>query len=425
MSAAALAGFAAAVLMTSLQAHADVFWSTSAGDWSVPSNWGGTIPTSGDNAWVVNGGTATITQSGEACGALTLGNSAGRGAVQMGNGSLSLYNGLILGNDPGSNGAYVLSGNGQLSLVEVPGASWEEIVGNCGTGNFVQLGGTNQFNYGGGLVLGWQVGSSGTYSLSGNAAITENPTEYIGYSGSGSFVQSGGSNCGSITIGLNTGVSGTYLLQGNGLLSGYVWVGVGGSGSFTQTSGTVSGGIELAGNSGGTGIYSLSGSHSLLTGGETIGAEGIGIFTQTGGTNAASGLTIGVGDFPLSWGTGTYNLTSGYLSCGPYPFYLGNGLGGNGTFSLSGGQMSAGAEYVGNVAMGTFTQTGGTNSASGGLYIYSGTNSFHWTYTGTYNLDGGLLSINALYPVPGRATASSTSTVERFRPAAVFRPECQ
>ena len=38
LSAVALAGFMAVVLMASLPVRADVYWSTSAGDWSTPSN---------------------------------------------------------------------------------------------------------------------------------------------------------------------------------------------------------------------------------------------------------------------------------------------------------------------------------------------------------------------------------------------------
>jgi hypothetical protein len=84
------ASFMAVVLITSIQARADVYWSTSAGDWSVASNWGVSVPTDTDSAWITNGGTATITTPGEVCMALSLGGSAGSGSVQMTHGSLTV-----------------------------------------------------------------------------------------------------------------------------------------------------------------------------------------------------------------------------------------------------------------------------------------------------------------------------------------------
>ena len=40
---------------------ASCFWSVPSGDWSVASNWRGTLPTSSDYASIINGGTASIT----------------------------------------------------------------------------------------------------------------------------------------------------------------------------------------------------------------------------------------------------------------------------------------------------------------------------------------------------------------------------
>ena len=43
------------------------------------------------------------------------------------------------------------------------------------------------------LYLGELIGSSGSYNLSGSGLLTAT-SEYIGYSGTGSFTQSGGTN---------------------------------------------------------------------------------------------------------------------------------------------------------------------------------------------------------------------------------------
>ena len=62
LSAAALASFAAVVLAASLPARICYWTNTSSGDWSNATNWSEvSCPTSTDNAWIVNGGTATVT----------------------------------------------------------------------------------------------------------------------------------------------------------------------------------------------------------------------------------------------------------------------------------------------------------------------------------------------------------------------------
>ena len=42
------------------------------GDWSYPGSWGGTAPTSSDDAYVRNGGTANITQAGEGLATISI-----------------------------------------------------------------------------------------------------------------------------------------------------------------------------------------------------------------------------------------------------------------------------------------------------------------------------------------------------------------
>ena len=61
----------------------------------------------------------------------------------------------------------------------------------------MQSGGTN--SVAGYLYLGYNAGSSGTYNLSGSGLLSAGYSEYIGYSGSGSFTQSGGTNSASTT----------------------------------------------------------------------------------------------------------------------------------------------------------------------------------------------------------------------------------
>ena len=63
---------------------ANSIWSVTNGDWSVASNWGGTEPTIARAAYINNGGTVSITATGESCASLYLAlNSSDSGSVVM------------------------------------------------------------------------------------------------------------------------------------------------------------------------------------------------------------------------------------------------------------------------------------------------------------------------------------------------------
>ena len=102
------------LLSPSVTQAVDKYWNVASGDWSDtnPCPWNPSPePTSSDDAYIDNGGTATITQDGEKCSHLYLNVSGASGTVEMSDGTLSV------GND-----AYV---------------------GYSGTGTFTQTGGTN------------------------------------------------------------------------------------------------------------------------------------------------------------------------------------------------------------------------------------------------------------------------------------------
>ena len=85
-------------------------------------------------------------------------------------------------------------------------------IGKVSTGALNQTGGTN--TVGGTLFLGFNSGTSGTYSLSGG--IFSTGFGFVGYQGHGVFNQSGGiSNIGyNLQLGFSSGSSGTYNLSG-------------------------------------------------------------------------------------------------------------------------------------------------------------------------------------------------------------------
>ena len=162
-------------------------WNVSSGTWTTASNWLGNVPYSSDTALIDNGGTATITQSGAICSTLTLGDTRGAGTLNVTSGDLYVGSSLTCGQ------------NGRAAVLESGGMV---AVGSSGT-----------------LSVGLSVGGSGTYNLSGNAYLTGG-YEDVGYSGTGIFTQSGGTNnVGSLYLGMYAGSSGTYGLTGGGQLS--------------------------------------------------------------------------------------------------------------------------------------------------------------------------------------------------------------
>ena len=184
--------------------------------------------------------------------------------------------------------------------------------------------------------------------------------ETVGESGAGYFSQSGGTcTIGTVlSIGNSPGGSGSYSLSGSGLLSGalFEWVGYGGAGTFTQSGGTnavIS--LILSGGSGAT-ERTASAAPACCPHREKTSA--------TSPARAPSRSPAGPTPFP------------GYLD-------LGDESTSSGVYVLSGsGLLTAQmGEIVGYSGAGTFTQSGGTNTASN-LQISSA----------TYNLNGGLLS---------------------------------
>ncbi|MGO9112862.1 MAG: beta strand repeat-containing protein [Thermoguttaceae bacterium] len=331
----------AAVLAAADAFGQTVTWQTSSGGWSNAANWSGdAVPTASDTVYIVNGGTATISQPDQvACSTLSLGSSAGSGTVLMTGGHVvelsyayigdsgigaftqsggtfpAAFNLVVLGNNAGASGTYSLSGSGLLS------AEYEDI-GLSGIGSFTQTGGTNLCYYPGGgdydsgLTIGYSASSSGSYSLSGTGLLSAS-TEYIGYSGTGNFTQTGGTNsAAALILGTFAGSHGTYTLSGRGLLTTqFEYVGAFGSyvaGTFAQSGGTNSTGSLSLGSNYSNGNYSLSGG-LLLTSFEQIqGAQSV--FQQTGGTNMASAVIISGGRYLLSGGL--LELSSGLQTAG-------------------------------------------------------------------------------------------------------------
>jgi len=330
----------------------------------------------------------------------------GHGTFTQTGGSVTADNVLVVGQSAASTGSgtYTLSG-GTVS-------SGNFLAGDAGIGQFTNSGGT-QIVTNADAILGSQAGSVGTYTLSGTGSlnVTGNPDASltvgdhgaghfkqeggtvtsnwldVGYNSTGSdYVQSGGSNnvTNTLWVGRNAGAEGSYQLQDGILTTDTTTVGVAGKGTFDQTGASSvhnTGTVVLGYLAGGSGIYNLV-DGTLTSDWERIGLASKGVFTQTGGSNTVATTVV-----------------------------VGQDAGGDGTYSLKGGQLKAGYETIGryNDSVGLFDQTGGSNTVTNDLNVggqgsspnVPGTGA---TGQGTYQLTGGDLTVGGTTYVGNQGT---------------------
>ncbi len=303
--------------------------------------------------------------------------------------------------------------NGNLEVRTEGGT--REYIGYGGTSTFTQTGGGHTVS--GDLELGhlrpYDRGSphpSGTYNLSGGDLLTERL--FVGHSGKGVFIQTGGTNTvnQTLTLGENAGSEGEYELRDGILSAGSMHVGYHGSGSFLQTGGTIFCDYELyVGLGEGGGSYDLQGGN-LWTQNTIVGDHGAGTFTQSGGRHSISGFlqvgTAAPGSYTLSGDggleadredvgvsdTGVFTQTGGTheivntLRLGIYPR-------GEGSYTLQSGSLSATEMSLGMAGRGAFSQEGGSVTLSGSLFLGSRLEAMEpfAPGTGSYSLSGGNL----------------------------------
>ncbi|MGA2254062.1 MAG: autotransporter-associated beta strand repeat-containing protein, partial [Thermoguttaceae bacterium] len=398
---AAVASFVAASVMLEVPPlrAASCNWVVSSGDWSLASNWRGTLPTGSDTAYIANGGTATITMSGELCNTLTVGGNTGSGTVLMAGGALSCGGAMKLGYTPGSIGTFALSG-GQLS------APYQYVGENGGTGSFVQTGGLNTVNL---IYLAEGANSSGMYSLGGTGQLTAFE-EVLGDSGgSATFTQSGGVNTvtGDFILGDSPGSTGTYNLNGGTLIvpsmdstgnpafnfgGGTLQAGSGFSISLPMTLSASGGGatfdtagfaVTITGSLSGPGSLAKIGSGTLTLSGSNTYSGG----TTVGGGVLQLGVQAGVPDnTPLTVTAGTLDL-GGFIKTTTAAVSFQGGVVQNGVIINNGSSAYDG--QAGTVAA-SLQGTAGLSKTTGGILVLTGSNS----YTGDTQITGGTLEID-------------------------------
>ncbi|MGC1186376.1 MAG: PEP-CTERM sorting domain-containing protein [Candidatus Acidiferrales bacterium] len=287
--------------------------------------------------------------------------------------------------------------------------------GTLSSGLYVGLNGTGTYNLSGGGTL--QVGG---FFTSGQSTSQAAGNEYIGYNAgsNGIFNQSGGNNLlgqysnptdpfsGSTGGNLYVGYlgNGTYNLSG-GILANvlgtneYIGYGPGSVGTFNQTGG-FNGGVagtsqppdytisQLYVGYMGHGNYTLgvpNGSPSnpeLAANLEYIGTLGF--------DSATDKQIAGTGNFVQDSGE---NFASDELIVGNEGNFSGVNFGllnPQGTYTLNGGQLSAGSEIIGDQSAGYFVQTGGSNTTQS---LEIGFGNAQESPIGVYELSGGTLTV--------------------------------
>lgn len=301
----------------------------------------------------------------------------GTGTINQNGGLHSNTGTLKLGLKQGSTGNYTLSGTGELSV-------WREVIGDEGVGVFTQNGGSNSVVR---LELG--VNGHGTYTLNEgtlSAALVNLGSEYNHStpSGSGHFIQNGGIHTitDRLNISVGHGSEATYTLTAGTLNSNNVTIGYYDSGAFNQ-----SGGEHII-----TTDLRMGIARSVTR--EGIVNQGEGVYNLNGGSLAVNGSIQNL----RGTGNSTINIDGGTLNANDINvdnLNLGSTSGSTGNHVLTTGQTINATEIViGSEGAGVFTQVDGTNTASNITLASQGGD-------GTYNLQGGTLSaenINAENP---------------------------
>jgi len=315
-------------------------WQAQSDDWSTAGNWTAGVPTSSASAYIVNGGTATISSAGAACYLLGLGGT-GSGYVQMPGGTATVSYDIDL-----ENGTFNLYGTGQLS------APTEFI--NSAAAGFTQSGGTNTVS----SQFRIATGARGAYNLSGGSLCASTGT--VGEDGVGTFTQSGGTNATNrLILGYISDSNGTYNLSAGSMNCGNEVVGEQGVGTFTQTGGTNTVGyLELANNARGSGTYNLNGGRLVLS---ELRGFGTAAFDFSGGTLQAGGSMGSYTAMPISLASGsaTFETPNGYA------LSVSGALSGPGSLEKTGsGTLTLAASN---------TYSGGTTVSAGTLQLGDGT----------------------------------------------------
>jgi fibronectin-binding autotransporter adhesin len=347
---------------------------------------------SGNGATLLNGGTLTVNGSSTTtyAGVISDGAPISGGLIKSGTGTLTLTNNSTFAGPLNvTSGTLNISGNMSPSSIYVGGPSTPPA--------------------GGGAIVNQ---SAGTITDSGSASIASVSGDIGTYNLTGGAL----SVATDFTLGVDNPAHAVFNLNTAGFLSvtetEYI------NGMFTEdidttnTAGQFAVGYTASSN----GTYDME--NGILNGGavENIGYQGTANFIQNGGIHNTAEMFISA----AAGQTSTYTMTDGSLNIfvpeNPNDLYIGGMAAGTASFSqsggtvtidgaldlshvsglygsydLSGGTLTAAAEYIGDGGSGTFTQELGSTNNAQFMEIGSQASS-----VGTYTISGGTLNLTGV-----------------------------
>ena len=283
------------------------------------------------------------------------------------------------------------------------------------TGNFTMSGGTLTAN---GILLGDEAGSDGTATFNGVSQYFAGDVN-VGSNGNGSLTLNAASitNDGAFYVANHTGATGTANLNSGSSVStkGDINVGRSGTGTLTLDSSSIEstdGYLYVGTNAAGDGTVTLKNYSSLSVPKHSIrvGQTGVGVLNIESGSsysgpeiylgyddgsngtlNINNGSTTSKGIIVGNIGTGTLNATNASMTITSGALYIGGNEAdsrpaGTGTATLTNTSLSVPGDIgVGNYGTGTLILDGSTTlSTSGYLYVAN-----HGGSTGTLTLQNG------------------------------------
>ncbi len=295
--------------------------------------------------------------------------------------SLQVYGNLICQSTSGSDGFTQTGGSANITgNVELQ--SDGTAINNSTYAYFpayLSFGGTADFSVGGTLSLGTYC----TYTQSGGS-VTVAGTFSIS---AANLIQ------GAASASLSSGSLSVGMLDTNGAPSNFTWTG----GTLTLTGQPLDFDSPASDSDASLGNSLTLGSSQALTveAYEWLNGSGASVSQASGSTNICTDLYLGNSDVSTSYQLNTgATLTTTYAPSGYQYIGYEGGDGSTDTFQQFGGSNNSNDLYIGysDNAIGTYTQTGGTNGVTGNLYLgYSGGTQ------GTYTLNGGNLTAENAY----------------------------
>jgi autotransporter-associated beta strand protein len=303
----------------------------------------------------------TVTQTGGSniLGQLLVGHgSTAHGTYNLSNGDIEAGDWLAVGH-AGGNGTFNMTGG----TINRSGGGQAMIIGTGAGDN--TLAGVGTMNQSGGTIncnaeywLGENTLSLGTNNISGTAVLNLRNWMSIGRGGFGVINISGNAS-------LTQDVNGNFL------------VGDGGNAIINQSGGTntVNGELHVAGNSGKFGTYNMSGGVLNAHNWFQVGRGGAALLNFTGGTihKFNNGDAFIIGDQPTD-SARVIQTGAGTLFQDDSDFWIGNNTPAeydltNGTLVVNAVGGNENVLVVGNNALGTFEQSGGSVTANGQFWV--------------------------------------------------------